>query len=82
MHNARQHASLHYTWPRSGHERSILAAAAICELSLFGNMSYDKISTIINFEVLLHVPDRLAPYHLRGVIKRHGTTGHLYAVVH
>ena len=34
----------------------------------------DKISTFIDFEVLLHVPDRLAPYHLRGVIKRHGTT--------
>ena len=63
-------------------ERNVLAAAAICELSLFGNMSYDKISTIISFEVLLHVPDRLAPYNLRGVIKRHGTTGHLYAVVH
>ena len=43
-HNIPGFANLvHYTvWPRSGHERSILAEAAICELSLFGNMSYDE----------------------------------------
>ena len=33
-----------------------------------------KIPTIIDFEVLLHVPDRPAPYHLRGVIEHHGGT--------
>ena len=39
-----------------------------------GVLQTKKIRTVINFEVLLHVPDRLAPYHLRGVIEHHGGT--------
>ena len=33
----------------------------------------EKLSTQINFEVLMRVPEGTLPYHLRGVIEHHGT---------